>query len=225
MLSNMFKNNTQTLRISFYTINLRPEYILGKGAFGVVYEAKDKHTNKVAAKRIDGTKHRGILKQDWTKLLKLNHENIVKIFDVQEKKKEKILWMIMEFCAVGDLDDFFIKDTITVTNGLDVMVQIAKAISYLHSEDVIHRDIKPTNILIASTSPLVVKVADFDVSKFLEPDAETSGMSSNLGTTDFKAPEFFLNMMRRKLDTTEMWTHMLLVSQFLPCYSQVLEND
>ena len=193
----MFKSNSDKLKIKSYSVSLRPEYILGKGGYGVVHEAKDKHANKVAAKQIDGSAHEKILKQDWTKLLKLDHENIVKIFDVHEKEKK--LWMFMEFCALGDLDKYFIKDTITVTKGLGVMVQIAKAITYLHSENVIHRDIKPTNILIASTSPLVVKVADFDVSKFLEPDAETSGMSSNAGTREFKAPEFFLRYDEKKI--------------------------
>ena len=194
----MFKRS-DTLKIKLYTISLRPDKILGEGAYGLVHEAKDKASNKVAAKEIDGRKHEGILKQDWTKLLKLKHKNIVKIFDVQEKEKEKMLWMFMEFCALGDLDNFFLKNTITVTMGLNVMVQIARAIRYLHSEDVIHRDIKPTNTLVASTSPLVVKVADFDVSKFLEQDHETSGMSSNKGTPMFKAPEFFLKNEMKKI--------------------------
>ena len=181
----MFKTKSDMLKIKSYTVSLRPDNILGKGGYGHVYVATDKDMNKVAAKKIDGDKHEAILKQDWTKLLKLKHENLVKIFDVREKEKEKKLWMFMEFCALGDMDKFCSKNTINVANGLNVMIQIARAISYLHAEDVIHRDIKPTNVLIASASPLVVKVADFDVSKFLEQNRDTSGMSSNTGTPMF----------------------------------------
>ena len=72
------------------------------------------------------------------------------------------------------------------------MYGIAKGISYLHSNNIIHRDVKPANILIASAIPLTPKLADFDISKALDFDAETSVMSSNVGTLAFKAPEFFM---------------------------------
>ena len=71
------------------------------------------------------------------------------------------------------------------------MSRIAKGIGYLHAENVIHLDLKPGNILIASDSLLVPKLTDFDLSKSLDPDYETSVMSSNVATLAFKAPEFF----------------------------------
>ena len=195
--SNTLKIKTES---GTYTVSLRTEYILGKGGYGLVYEANDKHLNKVAAKAIGEKQFEKIIKQDWAKLLKLEHENLVKIFDVQQQKnKEKTLWVFMEFCAQGDLDRFYSKDTITVAKGLNVMTQIAKAINYLHAEDVIHRDIKPSNILIASLAPFVVKVTDFDISKFLEQNHQTSGMSSDKGTPKFKAPEFFLKNEKGKI--------------------------
>ena len=61
------------------------------------------------------------------------------------------------------------------------MKQITAGIKYLHSQDIVHRDIKPGNILVASENPLVVQLTNFDISKCLDPEVETSLMSSNVG--------------------------------------------
>ena len=97
----------------------------------------------------------------------------------------------MPFCELGDLNRLYqIRDVSSEAN-IDVMKQIAAGISYLHNQDVIHRDIKPGNILVASEIPLRLILADFDLCKCLDPEVETSLMTSNVGTLAFKAPEFF----------------------------------
>ena len=98
----------------------------------------------------------------------------------------------MEFCEIGDLNKYCI-DACDI-----IMAQITSGISCLHDKDVIHRDIKPGNILVASEGPLIVKLTDFDVTKCLDLDFETL-MSSNVGTNAFKAPEFFMRNKQKKL--------------------------
>ena len=73
------------------------------------------------------------------------------------------------------------------------MKQIINGIGYLHSTDIVHRDIKPGNILVTSTPDgyAIVKLGDFGLSQILHPDSLTSAMSSNVGTLTFKAPEFW----------------------------------
>ena len=80
------------------------------------------------------------------------------------------------------------------------MKQIMAGSQYLHQKDIVHRDIKPGNILVASEIPLRLLLADFDVSKCLDPEVETSLMMSNVGTLAFKAPEFFQRTSPGKIE-------------------------
>ena len=185
-------------KIKSYTVSAKD--VLGCGAYGVIYRAeKGIFKKKVAAKQIDGEKHPRVLTQDLGRLKNLTHKNIAEIFDIHHMQKEKIVWMFMELCHHGDLDTFFRKKTFTLRMGLDVMTQSASAIEYLHSQNVIHRDIKPADILIGQDMPLIIKVTDFEVSKFLNANYETSAMSSNVGTEAFKVPEFFQRSDKKKI--------------------------
>ncbi len=108
-------------------------------------------------------------------------------------KKEK-LWIFQEYCELGDLQKYFSKakeEGINVSDDdkLKMMLDIAKGVEYLHGKNVIHRDIKPNNILLAGV-PVRAKLTDFDFSKFLGIDEST--MTTLVGTEAFKAPEFFM---------------------------------
>ena len=83
---------------------------------------------------------------------------------------------------------------------IDAMKQIMSGIACLHDGDIIHRDIKPGNILVALEDPVVVKLTDFVVTKWLDPYIESSVMSSNVGTNSFKAPEFFMGNELTKIN-------------------------
>ena len=187
-------NNTSAkenlLKVKSYSINQAE--VLGNGAFGVVFKGFDAKQKAIAAKRIDGKKHPRILtqleSQDLNRFVHLDHPNILKILDIE--RNGNIVWMIMHLCKF-DLNEFYKTREVSHETNLEVMKQIMMGIEYLHSKNIVHRDIKPGNILVASVTPLQLKLADFDVCKCLDPEVETSLMTSNVGTLAFKAPEFF----------------------------------
>ena len=120
--------------------------------------------------------------------------HIVKIHDV--KYYERAVWILMEYCHLGDLNNFFKQQANLMRetdHKVEVMKQIIKRIAFLHSKNIVHRDVKPRNILVTSTwtEYVVIKLGDFGLSKILDPDSLTSAMSSNVGTLTFKAPEFW----------------------------------
>ena len=191
--------NATMTEVFGYKINLINE--LGRGAFGTVYEGKGENDSVAAVKKIcTGTKEdrrkasTEALKFHYLKdkLLQSNI-HIMKIYDV--KYLQNAVWIIMELCDLGDLNKFFKQNNsqLTIEMKVKLMKQIMNGIAFLHHRNIVHRDIKPGNILLASTPEqnAVVKLGDFGLSKILDPDSMTSAMSSNVGTFSFKAPEFW----------------------------------
>ncbi len=175
-------------------------HLLGTGGFGSVYKASTQNGAPIAVKRISTQNHR----QEDSPVRELElinffnrparHANIVECYDII--RQEKNLWLFMEFCENGDLDRYMRNNyqTLNITQKYDIMVQIAKGLEYLHGQDIVHRDIKPNNILISggdSLAEVVAKIGDFGIAKYLDPNGETSAMSTTVGTFTFKAPEFW----------------------------------
>ena len=183
------------LEVKSYSID--QAQVLGTGAFGVVFKGSDVNKNTIAAKRIDGNVHPRILTQDLDRFLQLDHLNVLKILDVE--KDGNIVWMMMQFCKF-DLNQFYKTGRVPLETNIEIMKQIVAGIKYLHSQYIVHRDIKPGNILVAFNNPLRILLADFDVSKCLDPEVETSLMTSNVGTLAFRAPEFFQRTSPGKIE-------------------------
>ena len=177
------------IQVGTYTVNTGK--VLGKGAYGMVHPATDAKGNKIAAKHIDGKDKHKVQKitKDLDKLATLDHPNIVKVHAIHQE--DSTIWMFIKFCEFEDLIDFFPKKKLTPSQKLMLMKQIAQGVEYLHINNIIHRDIKPSNILIANDKLIVAKLREFDFSKFLEPNYDTSLMMTNIGMPHFKALEVF----------------------------------
>ncbi len=171
---------------------------IGRGGFGDVYKALDQKDSTVAAKRINLQAHPGADIKEAIGFYNRppEHENLIKLYDIQRTATD--FWVFMEYCPYGDLDNYFISHfdcLLGMKQKILLMCQIACGIAYLHSQDIVHRDIKPANILVTGShipEDTILRITDLGLAKYLDPNANTSRMSSNLGTEHFKAPEFWL---------------------------------
>ena len=168
---------------------------LGKGAFATVFRIQTKKEgNILAAKELDKRKflRNGVLDIKFDSELKimqtLKHPNIVQYIDYHDY--DHWIYIIMEYVPFGELSKEVDKrGTIPEPMAKSIAVQILSALRYLHQRNIVHRDIKPDNILIASRNPLTVKLSDFGLSKCVK-DEETF-LKTFCGTLLYCAPEIY----------------------------------
>ena len=161
MATSTFKTKEVPLQINRFTISTTPDNLLGKGAFGIVNRTRSLEIKTAAAKTINTKIHSRILAHDFDRLTRLRHPNVVWTFKVSEE--DTIMWMFMELCSLWDLNEFIMERDVNRQQKIVIMSGITKGIDYLHANNVIHRDIKPGNILMVSDSPLVPKLPEFDL--------------------------------------------------------------
>lgn len=178
----------------------RVDDIIGRGAIGVVYKGFDPQICRpVAIKSL----RREVLVavEDQNALLarfasearsagRCQHPNIVTVFDYVEQDESPFI--IMEFVDAGTLESVTRSGTLLpLAQVCEVMVQLLAALGHAHDKGVIHRDVKPANILCpAATS---IKVTDFGVARFQNLGLTRDGGGGAIGTPNYMSPEQFLS--------------------------------
>ncbi|XP_041516832.1 STE20-like serine/threonine-protein kinase isoform X2 [Microtus oregoni] len=161
---------------------------LGDGAFGKVYKAQNKETNVLAAAKVIDTKSEEELEDYMVEidiLASCDHPNIVKLLDAFYY--ENNLWILIEFCAGGAVDAVMLELERPLTESQIQVVckQTLEALSYLHDNKIIHRDLKAGNILFTLDGD--IKLADFGVSA--KNTRTIQRRDSFIGTPYWMAPE------------------------------------
>ncbi|MCB2305748.1 Stk1 family PASTA domain-containing Ser/Thr kinase [Clostridium estertheticum] len=164
---------------------------IGEGGMGTVYKAKCHVLNRFVAVKIlkselsNDEEFVSRFKREATSIAKLSHPNIVNVHDVCSENN--VNFIVMEYVDGKTLKQI-IKENgrLTSKKTLDIVFQIAKALQCAHTSGIIHRDIKPDNIMI--TKDEMVKVMDFGIAKVA--DARTVTNSNKvMGTAHYFSPE------------------------------------
>ena len=160
---------------------------IGSGGFGTVYLAEDTWINKRVALKVPHRQNLNFseLLREPRLLATLDHPNIVAITTAE--KQDDVFFIVMEYVH-GDTLEAVIgaNGALDVDRAVDYAIQIGKAMEYAHQQGIIHRDLRPSNVLVSESGTL--KVADFGTSRFLELAARGTTV---IGSPPYMAPEQF----------------------------------
>ena len=160
---------------------------IGKeGGFGQVFECEDEYGNKYALKMLKDNSQFGIqrFEREVRLLSRLNHPNIVKIVASNLVAEQKFYVMTLYQCSLSSIIPFLGND---YSRQLLIINSILSGIQYLHSEGVIHRDLKPDNILCNSDTDIVI--TDFGLGIQINSDSSNMTKTTVFGTYKYCSPE------------------------------------
>jgi eukaryotic-like serine/threonine-protein kinase len=165
--------------------------ILGQGGMGAVYKAKDLELDRIVAVKVirpDLASHPDILarfKQELILARQITHRNVIRIFDLSEASGIKFI--TMEFIEGQDLKSLVSeKGRISFEEAAGFIEQVCLALEAAHAEGVVHRDLKPQNIMVDKQSR--ASVMDFGIARSVEAGGMTmTGMV--VGTPEYMSPE------------------------------------
>lgn len=165
--------------------------IIGVGGMSVVYKAYDNVDDRIVAVKV--LKDEYSANEDFKRRFKneskaialLSHPNIVKVYDVNFG--EKLQYIVMEYIDGITLKEYINKQgAITWNDALFFMTQILRAVQHAHDKGIVHRDIKPQNIILLSTGN--IKVTDFGIARFSRSETKTLTEQA-IGSVHYIAPE------------------------------------
>ena len=165
--------------------------ILGQGGMGAVYKARDLEVNQVVALKVirpDLASNPAIIdrfKQELILARQVTHRNVIRIFDLAEA--DGVKFITMEFVAGVDLRSLIHeKKKVAPEESVEIMRQVCRALEAAHSAGVIHRDLKPQNIMRDNTGRVLVM--DFGLARTLEGTGMTQ-TGAMVGTLEYMSPE------------------------------------
>lgn len=172
------------------------ERSLGSGGFGAVFLAKDTWLNIEVAIKVphkQSTELFKLLKEPRLQAA-LNHPNIVRM--IAAEKEKKVFFMVMEYIRGKTLEEIIDKEkALDSEKAIEYTMQIVSAVNHAHTNKIIHRDLRPSNIIISGKDK--VKIADFGTSAWLN---NVPYASTRIGSPPYMAPEQFLGKASYRSD-------------------------
>ncbi len=170
---------------------------IGKGSMGVVYQAYDPFTDQLVAVKValaeslkkseSGARYRKMFFNEAHTAGMLHHPNIMKILDAGVDEDD--CYIVMELVAGADTLKSYCRadNLLPIAQVVEIIFKCAKALDYAHRQGVVHRDIKPTNLLI--TREKDVRIGDFSIAHLMTTDMSNTMPLGFVGSPRYMSPE------------------------------------
>src|SRR5215216_1567752 len=164
---------------------------IGRGGQGVVYRARQKSLNRIVALKVIGLAHWATeahvkrFRLEAEAAASLNHPCIVPIYEVGER--DGACYFSMGLVEGGQLDAVARREPIPIRRAAELIAKLARTVSYAHEHGILHRDIKPGNILLDATGE--PHLTDFGLARLVETESTVTRTLEVLGTPSYMAPE------------------------------------
>src|SRR5262245_38098145 len=164
---------------------------IGYGGQGVVYRARQKSLNRIVALKVIGlgrwaTKaHLKRFRLEAEAAASLDHPCIVPIYEVGERDGQ--CYFSMKFVEGGQLDEVVKQTPLSIRRAAELIAKVARTVHYAHEHGILHRDIKPGNILLDQNGE--PHLTDFGLARLVEAESTITGTLEVLGTPSYMAPE------------------------------------
>jgi serine/threonine protein kinase len=165
--------------------------VLGRGGMGVVYKARQVQADRVVALKVllggvhAGPSERNRFWREAMALARMRHAGVVQVYDVGEHAG--CPYFSMEYVSGGSLSDKLAGGPLPPDQAAHTVADLAHTLHAVHAQGILHRDLKPGNILVGKDGTL--KVSDFGLAKLTEGEASLTGSGTVLGTPAYMAPE------------------------------------
>src|SRR5437762_6771910 len=164
---------------------------IGQGSQGVVYRARQKSLNRIVALKVIALGHWATephvkrFRREAEAAARLNHPGIVPIYEVGER--DGACYFSMGLVERGQLDAMLEREPMSIRSAVELIVKLARTVQYAHEHNILHRDIKPGNILLdAKGEP---HLTDFGLARLVEAESTVTRTREVLGTPSYMAPE------------------------------------
>jgi serine/threonine protein kinase/Tfp pilus assembly protein PilF len=164
---------------------------IGRGGQGVVYRAYQKSLNRTVALKVIGlgpwttATHLRRFRREAEAAACLEHPSIVPIHEVGERDGQ--CYFSMKFIEGGQLDEVVRREPMPIRRAVELIAKVARTVHHAHEHGILHRDIKPGNILLDKNGE--PHLTDFGLARLIEADSTVTGTLEVLGTPSYMAPE------------------------------------
>ena len=166
---------------------------IGEGGMAIVYKARDNKLSRLVAVKIlkkEFANNKEIsdkFKKEATAVANFSDANIVNVLDVGHEEEGNIDYFVMEYVDGKTLKELIVENgKLNYTVAISIAIQIAKALECAHKNNIIHRDVKPQNILVTESG--IVKVTDFGIAKS-STSATITNTTTIMGSAHYLSPE------------------------------------